>query len=390
MKTSKKILGLLLALVMMFNVFAIASVAAFPDDTAVKLMIRADKESYKPGDTATLTFSVQSIEAIGNLRIGGQYTIAYPTSVISPSGTDDITTHNFVALADGYDESISAVQTPETAWTSIDANGVANYGWDEQVTYNVGDDQGTTSFDAYTAAVDLFTVDVVIDDTAADGTYTIGYNSASYEEWNGYINDTMGMGGLYGSYTGADLGLSVDKVLEYGTCEIVVSSVEPSIVNPLKGQIRFDKNTDGTYANTFDVRALAVISGEDFEELFTDVDTARAEQSIQEAGFVFAAGSNVAAPSMDAVKALVESGTAAAGYTKKTVEFISTSVSAGDYVFSCIVENIPDADKTNSLVAVGYIKYVSGGETLYAYYPAAQTVSYSELFNAHYNTAFGA
>lgn len=162
-----------------------------------------------------------------------------------------------------------------------------------------------------------------------------------------------------------------------------------TIVNPLKGQIRFHKDDNGAYANSFDVRALAVISGDDFTATFGDAATA--ESKITEVGFVFAAGSNVASPSFDAVQGLVEKGTAADGYTKKTVNFISTTTSAGNYAFSCIVTDIPDADKGNSLVAVGYIAYTdANGATVYNYYPAAQTVSYTALFDAHYNTAFGA
>lgn len=165
-------------------------------------------------------------------------------------------------------------------------------------------------------------------------------------------------------------------------------AAEPSIVNPLRdGQIRFHKN--GTaYAGSFDVRALAVISGDDFDATFTDIATAKT--MISEIGFVFAQGANVTAPSMDAVKALVENGTATAGYAKKTVNYISTSVEPDSYVFSCIATDIPDAEKNNSLVAVGYIAYTVDGETVYAYYPAAQTISFAGLFNTHYADAFGA
>ena len=85
------------------------------------------------------------------------------------------------------------------------------------------------------------------------------------------------------------------------------------------------------------------------------------------------------------VKALVENGTAAAGYEKKTVGFISKSTQPGDYVFSCIVTGMSaDADYENSLVAVGYIKYEKDGETLYAYYPSAQTIAFAPLFDTYF------
>lgn len=165
---------------------------------------------------------------------------------------------------------------------------------------------------------------------------------------------------------------------------VVEAAAEPSIVNPLKGQIRFHKDDAGEYDGGFDIRALAVITGDDFRATFGD-DEAAAEGMIKEAGFVFAAGSNVAAPNMADVKALVENGTAAAGYEKKTVGFISKSTQPGDYVFSCIVTGMSaDADYENSLVAVGYIKYEKDNETLYAYYPSAQTIAFAPLFDTYF------
>ena len=382
MKLTKKILGVVLALIMIFNAFAMVSFAAFPDDTAVKLMIRTDKESYKPGETVTFTVSAQVIDEIGSLMIGGQYDLAYQDSVLSPSAsTNTLNDHGFVALQAGYDAGISGVQMPSSC------SGPANmHGWDATICYVVAD-TGVDTF-AATTAVDLFTFTMVVDDTAADGKYVMGFNPTGYEEYNGYINDGIGLGGLYGP-VGSDLGLSVPNTYEYGTCEIVVSSKPATIVNPLKGQIRFDKDANGAYAGTFDVRALATITEADFNATFTDAATAK--EMIEEIGFVFASGENVGSPDMAGVKALVENGTALSGYTKKTVDYISTgaaNVDAGNYVFSCIVKDIPEADKADSLVAVGYIKWTDNEGTHYNYYPAAQTISFNALYTTYYGSAF--
>lgn len=381
MKTSKKILGVLLALVMIFNVFAMVSFAAFPDDAAVKLMIRADKESYKPGDTVTITFSEQVLAEVGAMRIGGQYEIAYPSSTIVPfASTSALADHGFAAIQSGVDTSMSEVYFEQNDPSTN------SYNWDKTIAIGLGDDL-STSF-AATDGVDLFTITMKISDTAADGTYTIGYNPAAYEGYSAYSNDAKN-GGLYGT-SASEYGFSVPNMYEYGTCEIKVASAdaEPTIVNPLKGQIRFDKK-DGAYAGTFDVRALATITEEDFNATFKDAATA--EDMIEEIGFVFAAGSNVGTPDMAGVKALVENGTALSGYEKKTVDYISTgaaNVAAGNYVFSCIVTDIPDADKADSLVAVGYIKWTDAEGTHYNYYPAAQEISFNALYTAHYNSAF--
>ena len=76
MKISKKILGVVLVLTMILNVFAVGAFAAFPDDTAVKLMIATDKETYAPGDEIVLTVSEQN--SIGNwFELVGQIILTF-------------------------------------------------------------------------------------------------------------------------------------------------------------------------------------------------------------------------------------------------------------------------------------------------------------------------
>lgn len=379
MKMAKKAFSIVIAFVMLINVFAVMGSAA-GTESAVDLYIRTDKDTYAPGEEITFTVSAQAVSAVGNLRIGGGYAIGFNSKgVVALS--DDVTSlnsHGFTALKDGYDASISGLAA--TDFTSVDA---AN-NWDSVMILAVADDL-STSFDATSSVVDLFTFKMKVADDAADGSYVVGWNKTSYEDYNAYINDAA-MGGIYGYADDYGYGTTVNY--GFNNCTVTVSSAEPSIVNPLKGQIRFDKDANGAYANTFDVRALAVITGADFTATFGDEATA--EEMIVKAGFVFANGANVTAPSMDAVKALVENGTAAAGYTYKEIGFISSSVQPGNYVFSCIVNNVGDADKTNSLVAVGFIAYEKDGVTQYAYYPTAQTISFNELYTTYYGQAFPA
>ena len=101
-----------------------------------------------------------------------------------------------------------------------------------------------------------------------------------------------------------------------------------SLVAAMKGQIRFRKNADGTYAGRFDIRAIAEMKKADFLAAFGS--QANAEKMIKKFGFVFAKGSVVAADEFDmaAVKDIVENGASYTGYTEKTLSQISTSVSA--------------------------------------------------------------
>ena len=230
MKISKKILGVALALIMIFNVFAVGTFAAFPDDTVVKLQLTADKATYAPGDVVTLTVSEQVIEAVGPMLIGGQYDIGYDSSVFEllSDDTETLESHGFVAIVDGYDAGISGVQIPSQS-------GVSDmYGWDDAVTFNVGYDG--TSFDA-TSMTALFTVQIKIKDDAADGTYTLGFNPAGYEGYSAYSADATNEG-LYGPF-GQDMGFDQENMYEYGTCTITVSSAPAVEVTHAGTQARY-------------------------------------------------------------------------------------------------------------------------------------------------------
>ncbi|MGN0569980.1 MAG: hypothetical protein ACI4N4_05695 [Candidatus Fimenecus sp.] len=385
MKMTKKVLGILLALSMLVGVFSVMASALAPD-SAVDLLISVDKATYAPGDEIVLTLSEQVIAAVGNMTIGGQYTIGYDSAVVKPyHGTSTtLEDHGFSAIAPGYDSSMSTI--------SFNANNVANgdyiddsqaaYGWDETIMYAVatlGDE-----FDATTTPVDLFSVKMKIADDAAPGTYTIGFNAGAYINFTSYADDAInhGIWGHDPSYPG------VAANFTYGTCTFTVASAAPtSILNPGKSQIRFDKNDDGTYANKFAVRQLAVISGADFENTFGATPEAQ-KAAIAEVGYVFARTSTVAKFDVDTAKALIENGTAAAGYTKLTVDYITTKadlVGEGNYGFSCIVTDIPAADNGDGVYALAYIK---GTDGTFHYYPSAAPTPFNDLYTRNYSTAF--
>ncbi len=385
MKTLKKALGIVLTIAILANVFAMGAIAAFPEDTAVKLMISTDKATYAPGDIVTITFSEQVISEVGDMRIGGQYEIAYPSSVIEPvASTGALADHGFTAIQAGVDTSMSEVYFDQNAPS---AN---SYNWDKTIAFGLGDDLAT-SF-AATEGIDLFTVTMKISENAAYGTYTIGYNPEAYEQYSAYSNDANN-GGLYGP-SASDYGFSVPNMYEYGTCEITVGAAEepfpsPSIVNPLKGQIRFNKDADGNFAS-FDVRAMAVISKADFESKFAEGEAAEAPGVIKDIGFVFAAASNDVDLTYGNVKKVVEGGETVEGYAKKEVKFISTSIDSPNYVFTCVVTGMTAEDYEDSLLAVAYIAYADAdGNAVYCYYPAVQEVSYSGLIDEYYDDIFG-
>ena len=164
-----------------------------------------------------------------------------------------------------------------------------------------------------------------------------------------------------------------------------------TLVNAWKNQVRFQKNADGSYAGAFDIRTIAVIKGADLVATFGSEDDAAA--MIDEIGFVYAKASKVAPAdfSMDAVKDIVENGASYAGYYNKPVSAISTSLCPGDYAFTCLVKNIPDSAKTDSLIAVGYVTWDSNNDgevDSYAYYSAEKVVSFEAAFAAQFDANF--
>ena len=222
MKISKRILGVAIAIIMIFNVFAVGTFAAVPADTVVNLMLSTDKATYAPGEEIILKVSLDVIEDLTEMRIGGQYDIGYNGNVFeltsdATDATNALDLHGFTPIQSGYDAGTSGVQIPSQAGFS------ELYDWTTAVTWVVADDL-ETAYDARGGA-DVFTVKMKVRADAADGTYTIGFNPAGYEGYNGYVNDNIGLGGLYGSVPDTSyMPFDEANMYAYGTCEITVSS----------------------------------------------------------------------------------------------------------------------------------------------------------------------
>lgn len=230
MKTTKKILGIALAVIMLCNVFVIASFAAPAEGGAVKLMLATDKETYAPGDTITFTVSEQVLAAVGAMRASGQYEFAYNSAALQP-----LSDKNVVAETD--DPVIFKDLAGDAAYANcriifndacvgngsmiLDSDATA-YNWDKMICVMYMHTAGT-EFDATTAPLKLFTFSMKIADNAAAGTYTFGFNQGGYESYTAYSNNVPLNDAIYG-YTD-DYG--------YGTatnydCGVVTFTVESS------------------------------------------------------------------------------------------------------------------------------------------------------------------
>ena len=375
MKTFKKAIGVVLAIAMLTGVFSMMASALAPD-TAVDLFIETDKAVYAAGDTIHVTVYEQSDPLIGNMQIGGQYSIGYPSAAVEPYSTSKVLEdHNFVSNQAGYDSSISGVNfwtDTEPMGDYVDASQASL--WDESICYVVADD-GATNFDC-SAKTKLFEVDLKVKATAADGTYTIGFNRGSYAAYIAYSNDTNG--GVYGEFD--DMGYGVTNAFGWGTCTFTVGATTTMEVNPVPnalssyGQIRYKLNAAGTdVADTFDVRIMSSITN--VAELYANEDEFKAD--VADVGFIFSASAMT-----EADAATVAEGGAVSGITKKSLDdqYLQRVTAGSEYKFSCMISDINYSDVNSTVYVYAYVQTTTNG---YFYYPAVINVTYSTLYNAY-------
>lgn len=390
MKMTKKVLGVLLALAMLVNVFAIFSSALAPD-SAVDLYIRTDKTEYKPGETVRITFSVQVIPEVGKLRIGGAYVIGYDSKAIEiykAESKDNLEANiGFEAHQGGYDDSISGYSWTEDLLAMGDSI-EAGHGWDSLVSFNLASDL-ITSFEA-TEKTDLMSFDMTIQPDAPAGEYTIGFNQPSYASYNAMVEDEV-MGSIAGwgdpdmgeNYYGTTQNYGFDNA--YCTFKVVTDEPAGSVVTEKGPQIRYTKTEDGSFANAYDVRTRATIAAADVEATFGTKDAAALETAITSVGFVYAPAGT--AFDTAAAQAAAKAGTSQGGYTVAPVNYIQQEAD-GSLMFTCLVTGIDTNQTGTGLQTYAYI--CVNGE--YYFYDAATTVSYNELFTnnwANAATAYG-
>lgn len=372
MKTSKKILGVVLALAMLVNVFAMFSFAAAPD-SAIDLTITADKASYSAGDVVTFTVHEKVESAVGDMRIGGRYAIGYNKAGIEPLSDDgmDINKHGVTCFVDGSDLPNSTVSFTEDNTGMGDAID-EGHGWDSVVVYGVNDD-GLTGFDA-TAGVDLFSFQMKIPETAPDGDYVVGFNVGSYVNYNAYSNDqTMGC------VAGYDDDYGYGTTANYGFTNVTIhvgSAVAAPALTAAGRQVKMDVADGAVVEHTEQLRVVSSISNDDWNNYFANTtDEAATTNKLVEVGIVATQG----AFDMEAAKTAAQQGKGVHGdYTVATTTYIQNTGS--DYRFGARIEYQTNVFDTTY---VAFAKYLdASGAEAYVFYDA----SYALAFATDYST----
>ncbi|MBQ4573300.1 MAG: hypothetical protein IJA80_08480 [Clostridia bacterium] len=148
-------------------------------------------------------------------------------------------------------------------------------------------------------------------------------------------------------------------------------------IEQMTSQIRFDRNADNSYANTFDVRTRVNISDEDFIEL-VGATNEEAIENIDKVGFVYTIdGENFSAESAQTV---AQGGTVS-GYVDAPVKYIQDA--DGYYMFTCLVTDVPENDKNYMLTAYAYI--CVNGEWYFSETP--MNADFNSLYATYYPVA---
>lgn len=348
MKTSKKILGVVLALVMLVNVFAMFSFAAAPD-SAIDLTITADKASYSAGDVVTFTVHEKVESAVGDMRIGGRYAIGYNKAGIEPLSDDgmDITKHNVTCFVDGSDLPNSTVSFTEDNTSMGDAID-EGHGWDSVVVYGVNDD-GLTGFDA-TAGVDLFSFQMKIPETAPDGDYVVGFNVGSYINYNAYSNDQA-----MGCVAGYDDDYGYGTTANYGFTNVTIhvgSAAAAPVLTHEGRQVKMTVEDNKVVPGTEQLRVVSSISNDDWNAYFANTtDKAATTDKIVAVGFVAYKG-QASTFNADTAKAVAQGTATDSNYTVATTDYIQNTGSG--YRFGARVEYKTAVYDTTYLAFVQY------------------------------------
>lgn len=251
MNNAKKVLGLVIAVVMLINVFAVCSFAGA--EAAINLILTCDKTAYEPGDTVTFTVSATYDAQVGDIFAGNTTVIGFDNAVIAPmSDSDDIAAHGMAGFVEGYDASMSYVDFTAGGAEVDDANG-----WNSAIVYAFADDATTATTPNGTVALCQFQMKLASD--VANGSYVVGFDKVAYSDdyCVGYVNDVLNWG-IYGQSPYYD---GFDANYAFTDCTVNVGSADPISFKALQGQ-------PGAEAGTWNVGIVAKVDAATSDEFF--------------------------------------------------------------------------------------------------------------------------
>ena len=233
----KKSISIVIAIMLLINVFAVSAFAAVPDGNAIALTLSSDKESYSAGETVMVTLSVETIADVAGIS-AGEVEIAYNSAIFTPAKSLD---DGALALSgDGsygctlgeiietnYDPTGSFIKKGKAVFYDSDKSA---YGWNAGLHFCVAENfKGITYIDCSQGSKVFIKFPIKIVEGTPNGKYVIGVNKAAFEDLDNagyaYLVDED-FGGISGD-CGLDFGLATgDATFACDTLEIVVGTGE--------------------------------------------------------------------------------------------------------------------------------------------------------------------
>lgn len=393
----KKISAVVLALVLCLSVIVIPASAANVELGGSKMAfaLEWDKTSYSAGDTAYLSVYMNAAEDLplftGSFLIGLNSSVfTQADNPIADVKANATTSELFASYWKTAETNLSWLAASVVSRVQAQNTADENALFDQYLKFtaaknasgshaNAGNNKDGFYGSEFNTSEPIMVIALKVSADVADGTavnaaMTSGSITCSPAQvaWKYYSNPGN-------ATTSANIAAADFNVANTLTSAKIGAA---SIINDGGSQIRFRGiGANGTAADYtgegFDVRTVATISEADFAAKFTDDATAIA--SIAEIGFIYAAKSNVAAfdveTAKNAAKTLADK-EALDGYVKKTVSHIQ-HVEGQPYKFTCLIDNIADADQTDAVSALAYIELTTGE---YIFADAAIFADYAELY----------
>jgi hypothetical protein len=381
LKTSKKVLSVVLALVLVLSTLTVCSFAAFDSSTQkLGFVLVPDKDITKVqnGDKVTFTLYLDVADFSQNVSVAklmflydssaysvdNSYTCLNDFAKFYKDGTASSlasTSANWKKLIAGTTQDISAFDKAYVWSGAADSN----KDWDEDGTGNTAK-QGfslTQEKGTRTPAELQFTF------TVLDNTKTLDVmvcNNFATKSTLQYFKTTDGA-----TQTNLDQG-------EVNT-ELASAMVNnPGVANPAvakyKTQVKFTGDKTTAPDDLFQFRLTSVITAADFAAMNSNGNT------IKSVGFIAA---NTGAADADAAKAAVEKGTALpSAWKAASTDYVSRADASSDAYFGAIIKNISHASQATDIDCIAYVCYNDGTADHYVWYSAAVTAKVASGYDA--------
>lgn len=381
LKTSKKVLSVVLALVLVLSTLTVCSFAAFDSSTQkLGFVLVPDKDITKVqnGDKVTFTLYLDVADFSQKVTVAkllflydssaysvdNSYTCLNDFAKFYKDGTAsslDSTSAHWEQLIAGTTQDISAFDKAYVWSGAADTH----KDWDE-------DGIGNTAKKGFSLTQEKGTrtpAELQFTFTVLDNTKTLDVmvcNNFARRSTLQYFKTTDGV-----TQTNLDQG-------EVNT-ELASAMVNnPGVANPAvakyKTQVKFTGDKTTAPDDLFQFRLTSVITAADFAAMNSNGNT------IKSVGFIAA---NTGAADADAAKTAVEKGTALpSAWKAASTDYVSQASASSDAYFGAIIKNISHASQATDIDCIAYVCYNDGTADHYVWYSAAVTAKVASGYDA--------